>query len=171
MVDMIGVKLMHKLLPGAPGTLPDDLCIVYPTQQFEQFPAHIPLPSLSKGCRFGISGHSCTALPSSACYTSCTMQAVWMSTVPVSPRVATQTGAEGQVVAAQAKVSPHASSSPALLHPSSDLSVGMLSTDRTVYSRSSCMSTTQCLCAGCQALLYKQPAADWRRKEDLRVSC
>ena len=70
-------------------------------------------------------------------------------------------------VAAQAKVSPHASSSsPALLHPSSDLSVGMLSTDRTVYSRSSCMSTTQCLCAGCQALLYKQPAADRRHKGD-----
>ena len=163
---------MHKLLPGAPGTLPDDLYVVYPTQQFEQFPAHIPLPSLSKGCRFGISGHSCTALPSSACYRSCTMQAVWMSIVPVNPRVATQTGAEGQVVAAQAKVSPHASSSsPALLHPSSDLSVGMLSTDRTVYSRSSCMSTTQCLCAGCQALLYKQPAADRRHKGDLRVLC
>ena len=134
---------MHKLLPGAPGTLPNDSYIVYPT--LKQFPAQTPLPSLSKGCRFAISGHCCTALPSSACYRSCTMQAVWMSTVLVNPRVATQTGAEGQVVSAQAKVSPHASSSPALLHPSSDLSVGMLSTDCTVYSRSSCMSTTQCL--------------------------
>ena len=74
-----------------------------------------------------------------ACYSSCTAQAV--SPVPVNPRVATHTGAEVQAVSAQARLSPHASSSPALLHPSSDLSVGMLSTDRTVYSRSSCMRT------------------------------